>query len=111
MMEVRARDACAGLAFPVVPPLARPTSPHTARTRLSGDRSMSPSRTIHCLATLAGTACLIGMIPLAAGAQRGGGAGASTATDSMMYNYPTTARLASLKEEAAREIDARAKLI
>src|SRR5215213_3782295 len=47
--------------------------------------------------------------PLAvAHAQRGGGANYG---DSIKYKYPASARLDSLKAEAAREIDARAKLI
>jgi len=40
-------------------------------------------------------------------AQRGGGG----AADSIKYKYPTTTRLDALKDEAAKEIDARAKLI
>jgi aminobenzoyl-glutamate utilization protein B len=48
-------------------------------------------------------------LPLAAAhAQRGGGANYG---DSIKYKYPASSRLDSLKAEAAREIDARAKLI
>ena len=72
---------------------------------------MSPNRTHRRLATLA-TAAGVLLAPLAAGAQRGGGApAAAPAADSAMYRYPTNERLEALKAEAAREIDARAKLI
>jgi aminobenzoyl-glutamate utilization protein B len=48
-------------------------------------------------------------LPLAAAhAQRGGGANYG---DSIKYKYPASTRLDSLKAEAAREIDARAKMI
>ena len=59
-------------------------------------------------AALAALATLTLASPLAA--QRGGGPGGNAA-DSIKYAYPTTARLDALKAEAAREIDARAKLI
>lgn len=44
-----------------------------------------------------------------AGAQREGGGGSYA--DSIKYKYPSTPRLDALKAEAAREIDARAKMI
>ena len=58
-------------------------------------------------ATAATAAVLVLGVPLAAHAQRGG----ASAADSIKYKYPTTARIEALKTEAAREIDARAKLI
>ena len=45
--------------------------------------------------------------PAVATAQRGD----NNAADSIKYKYPTTAKLDALKAEAAREIDAKAKLI
>ena len=42
-------------------------------------------------------------------AQRGGAGG--SAADSIKYKYPTTPQLDALKAEAAKEIDAKAKLI
>ena len=47
-------------------------------------------------------------VPAAAHAQRGGGANYG---DSIKFKYPANARLEALKAEAAREIDARAKMI
>ncbi len=52
-----------------------------------------------CALTLAATT--------AASAQRGGG----NAADSIKYKYATTAQLTALKAEAAKEIDAKAKMI
>ncbi|MEJ7812056.1 MAG: amidohydrolase [Gemmatimonadaceae bacterium] len=54
-------------------------------------------------------AALALLSPLAASAQGRGGGG--NAADSIKYTYPTTARLDALKAEAAKEIDARAKMI
>jgi aminobenzoyl-glutamate utilization protein B len=47
-------------------------------------------------------------IPLSAHAQRGGG---GNAADSIKYKYPSTPKLDALKAEAAKEIDAKAKMI
>ena len=58
------------------------------------------------LALLAACALALGAPPLAH-AQRGG----PDFADSIKYKYPSTPRLEALKAEAAREIDARAKLI
>jgi aminobenzoyl-glutamate utilization protein B len=69
---------------------------------------MMPTRSVRRLATAASAALTL-LGPLAAGAQRGGGAG--NAADSIKYKYPTSARLDALKAEAAKEIDARAKQI
>jgi aminobenzoyl-glutamate utilization protein B len=54
-------------------------------------------------------ACCVSILtsPGIAEAQRGGG----NAADSIKYKYPTTAQLDALKAEAAREIDAKAKMI
>jgi len=49
------------------------------------------------------------LVPLPAAAQRGGG-GVNWA-DSIKYTYPSSARLAKLKAEAAQRIDAKAKMI
>jgi aminobenzoyl-glutamate utilization protein B len=49
------------------------------------------------------------VVPLSAHAQRGGGGG--NAADSIKYKYPSTPQLDALKAEAAKEIDARAKMI
>src|SRR5687767_11834404 len=60
------------------------------------------------------SAVAVVLLPITANAQRGGGGGRGTgpgAADSIMYSYPTTARLDALKAEASREIDARAKMI
>ena len=70
---------------------------------------MSPVRFLRRLTTVASAACVL-LAPFTVHAQRGGGAGANPA-DSIRYRYPTTARLESLKAEAGREIDARAKMI
>src|SRR5690349_6283095 len=48
--------------------------------------------------------------PLSADAQRGGGQGGGAA-DSIKYKYTSTAQLDALKAEAAKEIDAKAKMI
>jgi aminobenzoyl-glutamate utilization protein B len=48
-------------------------------------------------------------VPLSTQAQRGGGGG--NAADSIKYKYPSTPQLDALKAEAAKEIDARAKMI
>src|SRR5690349_17809235 len=48
--------------------------------------------------------------PLSADAQRGGGQGGGAA-DSIKYKYASTAQLDALKAEAAKEIDAKAKMI
>src|SRR3712207_3052627 len=61
-------------------------------------------------AALLGVAAALVLSATTSSAQRGGGGGAAAA-DSMMYRYPTNARLEALKTEAVREIDARAKLI
>ena len=50
---------------------------------------------------------LLALMPASAKAQREG----NGAADSIKYRYPTSARLDALKAEAAREIDARAKMI
>jgi aminobenzoyl-glutamate utilization protein B len=73
---------------------------------------MSPTA-FRRLATIAIALPLIFTAPDAAHAQgRGGrGGGGANPADSMMYTYPTTERLDALKAEAAREIDARAKMI
>ena len=55
-----------------------------------------------------GFAGLTLIAPLSAHAQRGG---AASAADSIKYKYESTARLDALKAEAAKEIDARAKMI
>src|SRR5687768_1160568 len=56
-----------------------------------------------------GAASLLVLVSTPARAQRGGG-GASAA-DSIKYKYESSARLEALKAEAAKEIDARAKMI
>ena len=68
------------------------------------DASRRPRAAIVALALL---------VPFGSAAAQGGGGPDSGATraDSLAYSYPTTARLDALKAEAAREIDARAKLI
>jgi aminobenzoyl-glutamate utilization protein B len=72
---------------------------------------MSPNVFPRRLAATA-TALLAFLTPLTpAHAQGRGGRGGANAADSMMYSYPTTARLDALKAEAAREIDARATMI
>ena len=71
---------------------------------------MSLDRPLRRLAFAASAACIL-MSPTAGHAQRGGGAGAGSAADSIRYTYPTNARLERLKAEAAKEIDARAKMI
>lgn len=58
-------------------------------------------------AATAASAALVLLSPLPASAQRGAG----NAADSIKYKYPSTARLDALKAEAAKEIEARAKLI
>src|SRR5687768_3866706 len=70
---------------------------------------MSISASIWCLAAIATAA--VALDPVSAHAQRGGRGTGPGAADSIMYSYPTTARLDALKAEASREIDARAKLI
>ena len=55
----------------------------------------------------AAVAALALLSPAAADAQRGAG----NAADSIKYSYPSTPRLDSLKAEAGRKIEARAKLI
>ena len=71
---------------------------------------MSPLRIPLSLATA--SALLAFLAPLtSAHAQGRGGRGGANAADSIMYSYPTTARLDALKAEASREIDARAKMI
>ncbi len=67
---------------------------------------MPPRRSLWRFATVASAACVV-LVPLASKAQRGGGA----PPDSIRYRYPASARLESLKAEAAKEIDARAKMI
>ncbi len=57
--------------------------------------------------TLAACCALAITSPSIARAQRGGG----NAADSIKYTYPTTAQLDRLKAEAAKEIDAKAKMI
>ena len=57
--------------------------------------------------TLAACCTLALTSPAVAKAQRGGG----NAADSIKYKYPTTAQLDRLKAEAAKEIDAKAKMI
>ncbi|MDQ6830982.1 MAG: amidohydrolase, partial [Gemmatimonadota bacterium] len=47
------------------------------------------------------------LLPVAAGAQRGG----DRAADSIKYKYESTPRLDALKAEAEKEIDAKAKMI
>ena len=54
-------------------------------------------------------AALVLVSPAAVQAQRGGGGG--NAADSIKYKYPSTPKLDALKAEAAKEIDARAKMI
>ena len=54
------------------------------------------------IAILSATSPAVGL------AQRGG---ASNAADSIKYKYESSARLSALKAEAAKEIDARAKMI
>ena len=71
---------------------------------------MSLCRSLRWLATV-GTACSL-LVPVTSlEAQRGGGGGAAAVGDTAMYRYPSNARLDALKAEAAREIDARAKMI
>src|SRR5688500_13947261 len=53
-------------------------------------------------------AVLTALAPCVLHAQRGG---PGNAADSIKYKYPSSARLDALKAEAAKEIDARAKLI
>ena len=53
---------------------------------------------------------LVILTPAVGHAQRGGGGGGNAA-DSIKYKYPSTPQLDALKAEAAKEIDARAKLI
>ena len=57
--------------------------------------------------SLAAAAALALLAPAAADAQRGAG----NAADSIKYSYPSTPRLDSLKAEAGRKIEERAKLI
>ena len=56
---------------------------------------------------IAACCALVLTSPTVAKAQRGGG----NAADSIKYKYPTTAQLDALKAEAAKEIDAKAKMI
>ena len=65
---------------------------------------MPPRATLRRLVSFAGVASLIAATTLHA--QR-----APSAADSIKFNYPASPRLAALKAEAAKEIDARAKLI
>jgi hypothetical protein len=75
-----------------------------------GDRSMFLSASaLRVVATASAAAVLLA--PLSLHAQGRGGRGGASAADSIMYSYPTTARLDALKAEASREIDARAKMI
>jgi aminobenzoyl-glutamate utilization protein B len=67
---------------------------------------MPRSQSIRTLTAIA----LIVLTPAIAPAQRGG-AGAGNAADSIKYKYPSTPKLDALKAEAAKEIDARAKMI
>ena len=62
------------------------------------------------LATLTAVTAAIAVAPVSAHAQRGA-AGGGGAADSIKYKYPTTTQLDALKAEAAKEIDAKAKMI
>src|SRR3954469_18353816 len=64
-----------------------------------------PAVRLATLSTLA--SCLMTLAVPAAHAQRGGG----NAADSIKYKYASTPELDALKAEAAREIDAKAKMI
>jgi aminobenzoyl-glutamate utilization protein B len=57
--------------------------------------------------TLAAAFVFSALVPLAAHAQRGG----PNFADSIKYKYPSSAQLDALKAEAAKEIDAKAKMI
>ena len=62
------------------------------------------------LRILGAASLLLTLAPATVLAQRGGGGGANWA-DSIKYKYDASARLDALKAEAAKEIDARAKMI
>ncbi len=64
------------------------------------------ARPAFVVATLLAACAVQLAVPRAAAGQR-----APSAADSIKYNYPSTARIDALKAEAAREIDARAKMI
>ena len=61
---------------------------------------------VRCLATIVSCALVLA-VPSTAAAQRGGG----NYADSIKYKYAGTPQLEALKAEAAREIDAKAKMI